>query len=177
MTPLDFEYLRKLLKERSGLDLTAEKQYLVESRLTPLARKAGLSGIGDLVLCYTDSLIESRGADGALLGVNGLLEAARRVEASNPTEFVHALLDAVAKLHEGNLDGDDVTVLLFRPNGMSPCVPIRDRLLAPLRILKSLARSALRGGGDGGFPEISIANIGGALFTRLNRRTGLTREP
>lgn len=49
MTPLDFEYLRKLLKERSGLDLTAEKQYLVESRLTPLARKAGLSGIGDLV--------------------------------------------------------------------------------------------------------------------------------
>ena len=49
MTPLDFEYLRKLLKERSGLDLTAEKQYLVESRLTPLARKAGLLGIGDLV--------------------------------------------------------------------------------------------------------------------------------
>ncbi|HRO00915.1 protein-glutamate O-methyltransferase CheR [Nitrobacter sp.] len=49
MTPLDFEYLRKLLKERSGLDLAAEKQYLVESRLTPLARKAGLSGIGDLV--------------------------------------------------------------------------------------------------------------------------------
>lgn len=134
-------------------------------------------GIGDLVLCYTDSLIESRSADGALLGVNGLLEAARRVEASNPTEFVHALLDAVSKLHEGNLDGDDVTVLLFRPNGMAPCVPIRDRLLAPLRIIRSLARSAVRGGRDGGFPEISIANIGGALFTRLNRRTGLTREP
>ena len=49
MTPLDFEYLRKLLKERSGLDLAADKQYLVESRLTPLARKAGFSGIGDLV--------------------------------------------------------------------------------------------------------------------------------
>ncbi len=49
MTPLDFEYLRKLLKERSGLDLAADKQYLVESRLTPLARRAGLSGIGDLV--------------------------------------------------------------------------------------------------------------------------------
>jgi chemotaxis protein methyltransferase CheR len=49
VTPLDFEYLRKLLKERSGLDLAADKQYLVESRLTPLARKAGFSGIGDLV--------------------------------------------------------------------------------------------------------------------------------
>lgn len=49
MTPLDYEYLRKLLKERSGLDLSADKQYLVESRLVPLARKAGLGGIPDLV--------------------------------------------------------------------------------------------------------------------------------
>ncbi|EAQ37407.1 MCP methyltransferase, CheR-type [Nitrobacter sp. Nb-311A] len=49
MTPVDFEYLRKLLKERSGLDLATDKQYLVESRLTPLARKAGLAGIGGLV--------------------------------------------------------------------------------------------------------------------------------
>jgi chemotaxis protein methyltransferase CheR len=49
VTPLDFEYLRRFLKERSGLDLAADKQYLVESRLIPLARKAGLSGIGDLV--------------------------------------------------------------------------------------------------------------------------------
>ncbi|MBN9003806.1 MAG: protein-glutamate O-methyltransferase CheR [Rhizobiales bacterium] len=49
MTPLDYEYLRKILKERSGLDLAADKQYLVESRLLPLARKASLSGIGDLV--------------------------------------------------------------------------------------------------------------------------------
>jgi chemotaxis protein methyltransferase CheR len=49
VTPLDFEYLRKFLKDRSGLDLAVDKQYLVESRLIPLARKAGLSGIGDLV--------------------------------------------------------------------------------------------------------------------------------
>ena len=50
MTPLDYDYLRKLLKERSGLVLSADKQYLVESRLLPLARKAGLSGIPELVL-------------------------------------------------------------------------------------------------------------------------------
>ena len=49
MTPLDYEFLRKLLKERSGLDLSADKQYLVESRLIPLARRAGLPGIGELV--------------------------------------------------------------------------------------------------------------------------------
>jgi chemotaxis protein methyltransferase CheR len=49
VTPIDYEFLRKLLKERSGLDLSADKQYLVESRLIPLARKAGLSGIAELV--------------------------------------------------------------------------------------------------------------------------------
>jgi len=41
--------LRKLLKDHSGLDLSADKQYLIESRLLPLARKAGLADIGELV--------------------------------------------------------------------------------------------------------------------------------
>ena len=49
MTPLDYEFLRKFLKERSGLDLSADKQYLVESRLIPLARRVGLPGIPELV--------------------------------------------------------------------------------------------------------------------------------
>jgi chemotaxis protein methyltransferase CheR len=49
VTPQDYEYLRKLLKERSGLVLSSDKQYLVESRLLPLARKAGLTGITELV--------------------------------------------------------------------------------------------------------------------------------
>jgi chemotaxis protein methyltransferase CheR len=49
VTPLDYEFLRKLLKERSGLDLSPDKQYLVESRLIPLARKVGLPGITELV--------------------------------------------------------------------------------------------------------------------------------
>jgi chemotaxis protein methyltransferase CheR len=49
VTPLDYEFLRKLLKDRSGLDLSADKQYLVESRLIPLARKAGLPGLPELV--------------------------------------------------------------------------------------------------------------------------------
>jgi chemotaxis protein methyltransferase CheR len=49
MIAADYEFLRKFLKERSGLDLSADKQYLVESRLVPLARKANLAGIDELV--------------------------------------------------------------------------------------------------------------------------------
>jgi chemotaxis protein methyltransferase CheR len=49
MTPPEYEYLRKVLRDNSGLDLSADKQYLVESRLLPLSRKAGLSGTGEIV--------------------------------------------------------------------------------------------------------------------------------
>jgi chemotaxis protein methyltransferase CheR len=49
MIPLDYDYLRRCLKERSGLVLSADKQYLVESRLLPVARKSGFSSLGDLI--------------------------------------------------------------------------------------------------------------------------------
>jgi chemotaxis protein methyltransferase CheR len=49
MTPKDFGFLRKLLKERSGLVLAPDKQYLAESRLLPLARRAGINTLTELV--------------------------------------------------------------------------------------------------------------------------------
>jgi chemotaxis protein methyltransferase CheR len=49
VTPPDYDYLRKILKDLSGLDLSADKQYLIESRLLPLARKSGMSDICELV--------------------------------------------------------------------------------------------------------------------------------
>jgi chemotaxis protein methyltransferase CheR len=49
VTPSEYEYLRKFLKDHSGLDLSADKHYLLESRLLPLARKSGLPGIGEVV--------------------------------------------------------------------------------------------------------------------------------
>ena len=49
MTPQDFDYLRQMLRERSGLVLSAEKQYLAESRLLPVARKHRLGTLAELV--------------------------------------------------------------------------------------------------------------------------------
>src|ERR1700728_1880825 len=61
MTPLDYDFLRKALKQRSGLVLSADKQYLVESRLLPIARKAGFANLGELVAALkrsdTDALM------------------------------------------------------------------------------------------------------------------------
>ncbi|MFN3685664.1 CheR family methyltransferase [Salinarimonas sp.] len=49
MTEADFDYLRALLKGRSGLALAPEKRYLVESRLSPLCRKHALKGLPELI--------------------------------------------------------------------------------------------------------------------------------
>jgi len=49
LTPVDFEHLANLVKTRSGIVLTPEKTYLMNSRLTPVARKHGLEGVDELV--------------------------------------------------------------------------------------------------------------------------------
>ncbi|SCA57817.1 Chemotaxis protein methyltransferase (modular protein) [Candidatus Terasakiella magnetica] len=49
MRPDDFQFLATLVKERSGLVLTQDKSYLLESRLMPVARKRGMKGLEDLV--------------------------------------------------------------------------------------------------------------------------------
>ena len=49
MTPEEFEFLSDLVRKRSGLVLSSDKTYLLESRLTPIARKAELGGIPELV--------------------------------------------------------------------------------------------------------------------------------
>lgn len=49
MTPAEYDYIRNFLKDRSGLVLSADKQYLVESRLQPIARKLNLETISKLV--------------------------------------------------------------------------------------------------------------------------------
>ncbi|MEE8393988.1 MAG: protein-glutamate O-methyltransferase [Rhodospirillales bacterium] len=49
MKPEDFDFISNLVKERSGLVLTKDKAYLLESRLMPVARKRGIKGLEELV--------------------------------------------------------------------------------------------------------------------------------
>lgn len=59
MNPQDFEYLKEFLKNRSGIVLSADKLYLVESRLTPVARDLGMSGIDELISTLAKTADES----------------------------------------------------------------------------------------------------------------------
>ena len=49
MTPEEFDYVCKLVRERSGIVLEAGKEYLVDARLTPVVRKCELGSISELV--------------------------------------------------------------------------------------------------------------------------------
>ncbi len=64
MTPLEYDFLRNILKKRSGLALSGDKQYLVESRLLPVARKAGFDKLNGLV-----AALQQRGDESLLTAV------------------------------------------------------------------------------------------------------------
>jgi chemotaxis protein methyltransferase CheR len=45
----DLDYVRQLVRERTAIVLEADKQYLIESRLDPVARKAGYESLSDMI--------------------------------------------------------------------------------------------------------------------------------
>jgi len=49
MTTEEFEYICQLVRDRSAIVLEAGKEYLVETRLTPLARQLQLGSVGELI--------------------------------------------------------------------------------------------------------------------------------
>jgi chemotaxis protein methyltransferase CheR len=48
MNPTDFDTISRTVRERSGLVLTPDKTYLIESRLAPVARRLGLASIEEI---------------------------------------------------------------------------------------------------------------------------------
>jgi chemotaxis protein methyltransferase CheR len=50
MTPDSFAFLSGLVKQRSGIVLTADKGYMLETRLGPMLRREGLAGLDALAL-------------------------------------------------------------------------------------------------------------------------------
>jgi len=49
LTTAEFGYIQRLVLEQSGIVLDDDKQYLAESRLQPLARRAGFNSLSSLV--------------------------------------------------------------------------------------------------------------------------------
>jgi sigma-B regulation protein RsbU (phosphoserine phosphatase) len=123
----------------------------------------------DLVLCYSDSLIEACGDDRVMLGEAGLLEIARTLDVKDPARLVPQLLDKISQRTSKPIDGDDVTVLLFRPTGGRGSAHFFLRAFAPIRVLGATIRACFPGGQSAPLPDFKIANVGGAMFSSFNR--------
>jgi len=74
----------------------------------------------DLVLIYSDSLIESADPAGELLGPDGLLETARGLNPESPTRVKDELLRRVAARQGSDQFEDDVTLLVLHHNAAAP---------------------------------------------------------
>lgn len=98
---------------------------------------------GDLVLCYTDWLIEAKQAStGDLLGAERLLAMARALPAGPVEQIVRYLLDAVTAWAESAPSDDDVTILAFRTReGPIVRTSVGTWLMAPFRVTRTLVSS------------------------------------
>ncbi|HQY89015.1 MAG TPA: PP2C family protein-serine/threonine phosphatase, partial [Tepidisphaeraceae bacterium] len=119
--------------------------------------------VGDIVLCHSDSLTESRCRDGSLLGDDRLLKLLESVDVSEPSHLIHHLLAKMSV--EGAVIQDDATMLLFQVTGRRTQAKFFSRLTGQLKLVGSIFT-----GGPVAWPEISVRNIGGFFSTRLARR-------
>ncbi|HEX5229100.1 MAG TPA: PP2C family protein-serine/threonine phosphatase [Bryobacteraceae bacterium] len=119
---------------------------------------------GDCLLSYTDALIESRDADGEMLGEDGLLRIVRVLGDVAPDKMIETLLAEIEARYPENLSEDDVTVLVVRANGRRLRHPFREKLRALGRGIGAFLR-----GEPAPFPDLKIANVGGAIIPALGR--------
>jgi chemotaxis protein methyltransferase CheR len=74
VSPADFQYVRQVVQDDSALSLPDGKEYLVETRLAPLVKRAGLGSVRDLV-------------DQLRTGVPGLRQDVVEALATHETQF------------------------------------------------------------------------------------------
>jgi serine phosphatase RsbU (regulator of sigma subunit) len=125
---------------------------------------------GDCLLGYTDALIESRDADGEMLGEEGLLRIVRLLGDVPPESLVETLLREIGERYPENLSEDDVTALLVRANGRAPRHSLRDQAAAAVRFARALLGSLDPRAERAPFPDFNLANLGGAIIPALGRR-------
>lgn len=89
----------------------------------------------DLVLCYTDGLIEMQKEDTSLLGIDGLLNVLNGFSLPE-TGRIDAIIDRVTSVTTSPLDADDLTVILMK--AIPAKITFGTNLMAPFRVLKSL---------------------------------------
>ncbi len=91
---------------------------IIES--TPYVQFAVPLEPGDLVVFYTDAVIETRGPGEELLGTSGLLDLVRSMDAAAFETLSSSIRNALDGLRGGEPSDDDLTVLVLHHNAADP---------------------------------------------------------
>ncbi len=81
----------------------------------------------DLIVLYSDSLIEACDEDGTRLGQEGLLKIAAELENIRPRQVVRCLRQRVIEYQSGRALEDDITLIVLRHTGRDPEVIYDDQ--------------------------------------------------
>jgi serine phosphatase RsbU (regulator of sigma subunit) len=100
---------------------------------------------GDRLLLYTDALIESRDADGNMLGVRGLVDRLNTLGEHAPDQLIPALVERLTEDDRQDLTDDDVTVLLLSANGTRG--EWRKTLMSPITVVRGMLKGVPVGAG------------------------------
>ncbi|MFP5501699.1 MAG: PP2C family protein-serine/threonine phosphatase, partial [Candidatus Sericytochromatia bacterium] len=68
---------------------------------------------GDVLLFYTDGLIEARDPAGAMFGQSGLMQALERLVPASPAQILQGLFEAVSAFSAGAPSTDDQTAIVL----------------------------------------------------------------
>lgn len=87
---------------------------------TPYTQSAYPLKRDDVVVIYTDALVEAKSPSGEMLREAGLLEMLGSIDPRHPDRLIEALLTRIAEFTGGRPLDDDVTVLVLHHNAADP---------------------------------------------------------
>lgn len=126
---------------------------------------------GDVMMLYTDALLEARAEGGPLVGPRQLLDMARAVRVPDDGTFARTLVERVREYSGRDTLDDDATVLALRRNDVRrPRGSIRAGLSAVAQFAKEISLAVAGKGPQVAWPEARRDNLLGAWMDRFNRR-------
>ena len=120
---------------------------------------------GDMVLLYTDALIEARRDDGTLLQIEGLARVLNGLSGTAPEAIPRAAMQQIAAA--GFRIDDDATLMLVKPNSATP----HGSLLGGVRSFSRFVRDLVFPGQEQriAIPDFRLGLVLGWWFDRFNR--------
>jgi hypothetical protein len=112
-----------------------------------------------------------------MLGEQGVLHILRLLGDVEPGKLIEGLLEEIAARYPQNLTDDDVTVLLVQVNERKASYTLGEKLRALSRFTGTFLRAFNPKAERPPFPDLNLANLGGAIIPALARRWRAKPDP